>query len=184
MRNDLLPADRVDPVKAMQADLRSDSADYALLIGNDCGRRGWWASARSCWRMVLRLTDQRSYAALVGTGVSYREEGDHEQALEYFDLAGQAAQTQRDRAIARFHMGLTAGAQGDSKRARHDLEECVEKFPGCGMGWVALAQVAQLQGDTAGARDAANICLSRDDATPELGDAHTAARTLLATLSA
>jgi tetratricopeptide (TPR) repeat protein len=166
VRNGLLPSTSIDVLRLLQADLVSSMERLALQIGNTYASSGRLTSARSCWRTALRITGQRSFPALIGMGVSYREEGDLEDADDFLLAADNAAGSPKEHAIARYHRGLVAVMQEDITAARQHFSTCVDAYPACGMGWIWIAHSLAAVGDRKAARLALETCLSCDDEIP------------------
>jgi tetratricopeptide (TPR) repeat protein len=180
VRSGIVPPGDLDEIKFLQADLTEAVCDFALRIARCYADGGSIESARQCWRKVLEVTDGASFDASYSLGTSYVWSEGSDQAPVYLDLAEQAAQGNRQRAIVQFQRGMLVLSGGDDVGACGCFETCIEGWPACGMAYVGLAHAHARAGDRVSALSALKRCLSLpEDEAAELGDSRQQAEALL-----
>jgi tetratricopeptide (TPR) repeat protein len=183
VRNDLLP--NVDEVKLPEVFLKRDAALASFLdsVGVALAQSGFRGFARKLWTEETNTKEGEKFAPLLNIGQSYLEDGDVEEAFDWFDLAKRATKRPAELALADFNGGVAYLDLRQFPDAVAAFSSCIARAPNWGMAYNNLGIAMMELGDRSGAREAFLKCLSLGrDTSPNLGDGKSEAASHLARL--
>jgi len=157
-----------------------------IQIGVTLAISGSLSAARACWTEVLRDVNPQSPAAAMNVGQSYSDEGNYDEAEDWFTTALDLDSASDSSALSYYNRGVARKSNGKVVDAISDFTEAVRRKPNLGMAYNNIGACYMDEGDRKNAEIwFMKCCGLNEDASISigLGDAKELARSNLARLS-
>jgi tetratricopeptide (TPR) repeat protein len=159
--------------------------DAMVQVGITLAISGALKAARACWMEVLRDVNPQSGSAAMNIGQSYSDEGNFDEAEDWFTTALDLDSEPNSSALSHYNRGIARKGGGKLADAIADFTEAARLKPDLGMAYNNIGACYMDEGDR---RNAENwfrkCCALNNDASMAigLGDAKELARSNLARL--
>jgi tetratricopeptide (TPR) repeat protein len=158
----------------------SDELETAMIeVGITFATSAQTATARACWMELLRDVNSSSFDATMNVGQSYTDEGNFEEAVDWFTTAIDLPAKPDKRAICLYNRGLAYVGMERIEDAIEDYAAAIRLNRNLGMAYNNIGACYLNRGDTSQAEKWFRSCLALEDDVSEqigMGDAKALAR--------